>query len=81
MTMWVIERYVNGRLCYWTAGARGRSGRDDWVGRFDFATRFADEESATQVQVHLCDGEGRVTEHILCHLADSASENEASQKS
>lgn len=61
---WLIERYVNGRLCFWSAGARGRSSRDDWSEDVEFATRLSSHASAEQVLIHTCGGEGRCTRHL-----------------
>ena len=62
---WVVERYVNSRLCYWAPGARGRSSRDDWSEDFAFAVRFSDMPSADAVMIHAGGGEGRVRAHRL----------------
>jgi hypothetical protein len=63
--LWVVERYIKNQLHYWAAGARGRGYRDDWSAEFDFATGFAREQDAMQVLLHICDGEGRVTQHTV----------------
>ena len=67
--MFVIERYIADRLCYWACGARGRGPRDDWSEDFGFAVKFADRESASAVLIHGCGHEGRVTEHAMMHNA------------
>lgn len=61
----LLERYVNGRLCYWASGARGRASRDDWSEDVAFAIKFYDFNSAETVLIHACGGEGRVTEHVI----------------
>lgn len=66
---WVVERYVNGRLCYWASGARGRSSRDDWAEDITFAIRFADYPSAEAVMVHAAVGEGRCVAHKFAEAA------------
>lgn len=66
---WVVERYVNGRLCYWASGARGRSSRDDWAEDITFAIRFADYPSAEAVMVHAAAGEGRTAAHKFADAA------------
>lgn len=71
MTYWLVERYVGNGLHYWSAGARGRGNRDDWATDVQWATRFADEQSAEQVRCRLCDGEGRSTEHINIELVEA----------
>lgn len=60
---WVIERYLNGRPVYWCAGAKGRSVRDEWAEDFSFATKLASMDSASQVLIHICGGEGREVFH------------------
>ena len=60
---WVVERYVNGRLCYWSPGARGRSSRDEWSEDIDFAIKMADWTSSQVALVHACAGEGRSVLH------------------
>lgn len=62
---WVVERYVNNRLCYWAVGARGRASRDDWAEDISFAIRFADYPSAEAVMVHAAGGEGRTVAHMF----------------
>jgi hypothetical protein len=65
MSFWLIERHINDRLHYWSAGATGRGSRDGWSTDWSFATKLADQESAHQVLFRLLDGEGRVAEHGL----------------
>jgi hypothetical protein len=62
---WVVERYINGRLCYWAAGAKGRSSRDEWSENVDFATRLATFDSSQQILFHTCGGEGRAVQHQM----------------
>lgn len=61
---WLVERYVNDVLHFWSAGARGRGYRDDWSIDVNFATRLADADSASQVHIRLCEGEGRIVQHV-----------------
>jgi len=75
--LWVIERWVRDRLCYWSPGARGRSPRDDWSESFDFAVKFADQESASMMQIHLCDSEGRTVEHAYVAAKSELGDHEA----
>ena len=63
MTFWVIERYINNSLFYWSAGAKGKCSRDNWAPSIDSATKFFDSDSAILVLLHSCGGEGRATEH------------------
>lgn len=60
---WVVERYVNGRLCFWSPGARGRSSRDEWSEDIGFAIKMADYDSSQIALVHACGGEGRAVLH------------------
>lgn len=60
---WVIERYVNGRLCYWSPGAKGRAARDEWSENIDFAIKLADHDSSQIALIHACGGEGRAVLH------------------
>jgi hypothetical protein len=58
---WVIERYINSELHYWSGWAK-ESGRDFTRDHFN-AIRFARECDAMMVLSHLCDGLGRVAQH------------------
>lgn len=60
---WVIERYVNNSLQYWSIGARGKCSRDDYAPSIDDATKFFDDSSAMRALIHSCDGNGRIVEH------------------
>ena len=62
-SFWVIELYFNNSLFYWSAGARGKSSRDDWAPQIDSATKFFDDDSAVRVLLHSLGGTGRVVEH------------------
>jgi hypothetical protein len=62
---WVVEKYIAGELHYWCAGARGRGHRDDWATDIEWATKLHDENSASQVLVHLCSNEGRCAQHAF----------------
>lgn len=58
---WVIEKYWNGELQYWTGrfiDARG------WSSKHDEARRFARCEDASIVLAWLLNGEGRAVEHL-----------------
>jgi len=61
-SFWVIERYINNSLFYWSAGARGKCSRDGWHPAVDSATKFFDSDSAITVLLY-CGGDGRVVEH------------------
>jgi len=60
---WVVERYINNSLFYWSAGTRGKCSRDDWAPKVESATKFFDSDSAILVLLHSCGGEGRIAEH------------------
>jgi hypothetical protein len=60
---WLVERYIKNQLHYWCAGARGRGLADDWSTSHEWVTRFAREEDAMAVLLHICHGEDRVVEH------------------
>lgn len=66
---YLVERYINGRLHYWSAGAAGRGSKDGWSTDAVFATKLADSESADQVLLHVCGGEGRTVEHSMLAVA------------
>jgi hypothetical protein len=68
-TFWLVERYIAGRLHYWSAGAAGRGSRDGWSTDVGFATKLADNESADQVMLYVCGGEGRSVEHSFLQPA------------
>ncbi len=55
---WVIERYVNSVLLYWS----GR-GPDNFLPKHDDAILFAREQDAAVVLSRICGGYGRVTQH------------------
>lgn len=63
--VFVIERYIANELHYWCAGACGRGAKDQWATDYDWATKFADDQSGQQVLFNLCGGEGRVVQHGL----------------
>jgi hypothetical protein len=58
-TGWLIERHVNSALLYWC----GRSPTDFRPDPQD-AIRFARETDASTVLAWICEGNGRVAEHI-----------------
>lgn len=62
---WVVEKYVGNRLHYWSAGARGRGDNDDWANNIEWATKFADRQSADQVLFRLADAQGRSVQHSM----------------
>ena len=62
-SFWVIERYINNSLFYWSAGTRGKCSRDDYTPTVASATKFFDSDSAILVLLHSCSGDGRVVEH------------------
>ena len=61
---WLIERYINDKLHFWNAGALGHGRRDGFTDLIDDAVRFARQEDASTVLFHVCDGQGRVAEHV-----------------
>ena len=65
-SFWVIEKYVSGRLNYWSAHARGRGSEDDWSFAIEWATKFYNQESAEQILCSdFCCNQGRVAEHSM----------------
>lgn len=70
--MWIVEKYIKGRLAYYCPGARGRSSQDDWSESFDFAIKFHNEESADMALIHLCRGEGRSVRHAYIGAPETA---------
>lgn len=60
---WVIERYINNSLQYWSIGMRGKCSRDDYAPTIDAATKFYDSDSAMRALIHSCNGDGRVVQH------------------
>lgn len=60
---WLVEKYLAGKLVYWCAGAKGRAAQDGWTSDVSFATKLGDRESADQVLIYLCGGEGRSAQH------------------
>jgi len=53
-TFWVIERYINNSLFYWSAGTRGKCSSDDYAPSVGAATKFFDSDSAILVLLHSC---------------------------
>ncbi|GEC56756.1 hypothetical protein [Bradyrhizobium phage ppBeUSDA76-2] len=64
-TFYVVERYINNDLFYWSSGARGKCSRDDWVPKIDDAVKFFDDSSAIKALIYACAGEGRIASHRL----------------
>ena len=62
-TFYVVENYINNSLFYWSAGARGKCSRDNWVPKVESATKFFDSDSAILVLLHSCNGDGRAVAH------------------
>ncbi len=62
-TFYVVERYINNDLFYWSSGARGKCSKDDWVPQIDDAVKFFDGNSAIKALVYACHGEGRIASH------------------
>ena len=60
-TGWLIERYVNSELRYWCGHTA-----DDFRPKHDLAIRFARYDDASIVLARLCEGNGRVAEHMWC---------------
>jgi hypothetical protein len=58
---WVIERYIENTLHYWSGWESG-SGREFTREHFN-AIRFARECDAMMVLSHVCGGVGRVAQH------------------
>jgi hypothetical protein len=58
---WVIERYIESTLHYWSGWENG-SGREFTPEHFN-AIRFARECDAMMVLSHVCGGIGRVAQH------------------
>ena len=67
-TFWVIERYINNELFYWSSGARGKCSRDDWNPSIADATKFFDGDSAVRVLIYACQGNGRSAAHRFASL-------------
>lgn len=61
MTGWLIERYINNELRYW-----GGRAADHFTPKYDEAIRFARDEDANLVLAWLCNGLGRVAQHMWC---------------
>ena len=61
---WLIERYISDRLHFWNAGALAHGRRDGFTDLIDDAVRFARKEDASTVLFRVCDGQGRVAEHV-----------------
>lgn len=61
--MWVIEKYLGGKLVYYSPGARGRSAEDNWSEDFSWELKMHDEESAEKVLFHLTESQGRCAQH------------------
>jgi hypothetical protein len=72
-TGWVIERYINSELRYWT----GLSDRDDsFLPNHEKAVRFARETDAMIVLVWLLKGHGRAAEHMWCVMEQEKRDGE-----
>lgn len=59
-TGWVIERWVNSELRYWTGGSLGR---ESFLPDNAKAIRFARQQDAAYILSWLLEGQGRVAEH------------------
>lgn len=59
MTGWAIERYINSELHYW-----GGKGADHFTPHHEEAVRFVRGVDANIVLAWLCDGNGRVAQHV-----------------
>jgi hypothetical protein len=70
---WVIERYINNSMFYWSAGTRGKCSRDDWAPSIGSSTKFFDSNSAILVLLHSCGGEGHVVSHQFVEPVDPVS--------
>lgn len=66
---WLVERYWNGTLVYWTGKPAKTSYGPDiktgWSKDADEALRFAREQDAWTVLSWSLEGEGRVTQHMF----------------
>lgn len=63
-TAWLIERHIGNTLNYWSPGAVGRGGLNDWSHDIKFAVRFCREQDAMMALYHVCGNQGRVAEHV-----------------
>lgn len=76
-TGWLVERYWNGTLVYWTGKPMKTSYGPDiktgWSKDANEALRFAREEDAWVVLSWSLDSEGRVAQHIFGLQIPSAS--------
>lgn len=68
---WVIERYINSVVHYWTGKGEGES-NGNFTQRHDDALRLARDEDAQVILCRMCAGNGRIAQHAWVDVDYSA---------